>query len=53
MNIVPLRVVAEGNSPDLLHIQVDVVGVTEERLTLIAAKIGQVTSVFEASWHRR
>jgi len=52
LNIVPRRVIAESGVGDILHIQVDVVGVTEERLTLIAAKLGQALSILEARWHR-
>jgi hypothetical protein len=29
----------------------DVFGVTEERATLITAKVGQVTSVIDSFWH--
>jgi hypothetical protein len=52
LNVLPRRVVAEFGATDLLHIHVDVVGVSEERLTLIAAKIGETASVLSAYWHR-
>ena len=52
LDILPRRIIAEFGTNDTLHIQVDVFGVTEERLTLIAAKIGQVPSIVTANWHR-
>jgi hypothetical protein len=52
LNTLPRRVVAEFGIHDTLHIQVDICGLTEERLTLIAAKIGQATSIVSAHWHR-
>jgi hypothetical protein len=51
LNVLPRRVVAEFGIRDLLHIQVDVAGVTEEQLSLITAKIGQATNVVGAYWH--
>jgi hypothetical protein len=52
LNIIPRRVSAEFSSNDLLYIEVDVCGVVDEQLTLIAAKIRQATSVVNAYWHR-
>jgi hypothetical protein len=52
LNIVPRRVTAEFSSNDLLHIEVDVCGVPDEQLVLIACKIRQATSVVNAYWHR-
>ena len=52
LNVLPRRVIGEYGTDDRLHIQVDVFGVTEERLTLIAAKIGQVPSILHSYWHR-
>jgi hypothetical protein len=51
LNVVPRRVVAEMGSGDVLHIQVDIVGMTEERLTLIAAKLNEALSIRQAYWH--
>jgi hypothetical protein len=48
----PRRVIAEFATNDMLHIQVDVCGMPEEQLTMIAAKIGQSCSVVNAYWHR-
>jgi hypothetical protein len=52
LNIVPRRVVCESGVGDILHIQVDICGMTEERLTLIAAKLNQALSILDARWHR-
>jgi hypothetical protein len=52
LNLLPRRVIAEFGTNDTLHIQVDIFGLTEERLTLIAAKIEQVPCVVSAYWHR-
>ena len=52
LNIVPRRVSAEFSSNDLLYIEVDVCGVLDEQLTLIAAKVRQATSTVNAYWHR-
>jgi len=52
LNIIPRRVTAEFSSNDLLHIAVDVCGIPDEQLTLIAGKIRQATSIVTAYWHR-
>ncbi len=51
LNVVPRRVVAEMGSGDILHIQVDIVGMAEERLSLIVAKLNQALSIRHAYWH--
>jgi hypothetical protein len=51
LNVVPRRVVAEMGSGDVLYIQVDIVGLAEERLSLIAAKLNQALSIRDAHWH--
>jgi hypothetical protein len=51
LNIVPRRVVAESGTGDILHIQVDIVGMTEERISLITAKLNQALSIRDAYWH--
>jgi hypothetical protein len=51
MNVVPRRVVAEMGSGDVLYIQVDIVGMAEERLSLITAKLNQALSIRDAHWH--
>ena len=52
LNVLPRRVVAEFGSNETLHIQVDVFGLSEQQLTLIAAKIAQATSIANVYWHR-
>jgi hypothetical protein len=52
LNLIPRRILAEFSSNDLLHIEVDVCGVADEQLALIAAKIRQATSVVNAYWQR-
>jgi len=52
LNIVPRRLTAEFSSNDLLHIEVDVCGLSDERLKLIAGKIRQATFIVNAYWHR-
>ncbi len=51
MNVTPRRVVAEFDSNAFLHVQVDVSGLSEQRLSLITAKVGQNPSVLNAYWH--
>jgi len=52
LNIIPRRVIAERDTAHTLHIRVDIVGLTEDRLTLIASKVGQLPGVGNAYWHR-
>jgi len=52
LNIIPRRVTAEFSSNDLLHIEVDICGIADEQLALIAGKIRQATSIVNAYWHR-
>jgi hypothetical protein len=52
LNIVPRRVTAEFSSSDVLHIEVDVCGLPDEQLALIAGKIRQAPCIVNAYWHR-
>jgi len=52
LNVTPRRVVAEWGINATLHVQVDIAGLSEERVSLIAAKLGQVPSIVNAYWHR-
>ena len=52
MNIVPRRVVAEVAGADLLYIEVEVMGVTDDGLRHIAAKLNRAVSVVSACWRR-
>jgi hypothetical protein len=51
LGVLPRRVIAEFTTTDLMSIQVDVSGLEESRLTLIAAKVGQIPCVSQAYWH--
>ena len=52
LNIVPRLLTAEFSSNDLLHIAVDVCGISDEQLALIAGKIRQARCIVNAYWHR-
>lgn len=51
LNITPRCIVAEFATTGLMHIQVDVSGLPENRLSLIAAKMHQCIPVLNAYWH--
>ena len=51
LGVLPRRVIAEFTSSDALSIQLDVAGLEESRLTLIAAKLGEMPCVTQAYWH--
>jgi hypothetical protein len=48
LNITPRRVIAESDIFGRMEIVVDIFGLSERRLTLIAAKIGQIPCVLNA-----
>ena len=52
LDIVPRRVTAEFSSNDILHIEVDVCGLSDEQMALIVGKIRQAPCVVNAYWHR-
>jgi hypothetical protein len=52
LNVVPRRVIAEFGSDDVLHVRIDVAGVPEPRLSILAEKLGQIPTVLSAYWHR-
>jgi hypothetical protein len=52
LNIIPRRLTAEFSSNDLLHIEVDVCGVSDEQLALIVRKIRQSPCIVNAYWYR-
>ncbi len=51
LNVVPHRIVAEFATTELMHIHVDVSGLSERRLTRIAARVHQWVPVTHAHWH--
>jgi hypothetical protein len=52
LNVLPRRVSAEFGISNTFHIQVDIAGLSEERLSLIAAKIEQAPCVLSVHWSR-
>lgn len=52
LNVVPRRLLAEFGSNDTLHIQVDVFGLSEDQLSLVAAKIGEAPAIISTRFHR-
>ncbi len=51
LGVLPRRVIAEFTTTDALNIQLDVAGLEESRLSLIAAKLGELPCVTQAYWH--
>ena len=51
LNAIPRRVVAEFSITGEQHIRVDIAGLTERHLSLIAAKLGQAPMIESAYWH--
>jgi hypothetical protein len=51
LDVTPRRVRVEWGTNSVIHIEVDVAGLSEETMTLIAAKVDQATSVLNAYWH--
>lgn len=52
LNIVPRKVLAEWATTNIVHIQVELTGLSETMLDLIAAKVGQSPCILNAYWHR-
>jgi hypothetical protein len=53
LNVLPRRVTAEFGSDQFLYVRIDVAGVAEARLNVMAAKMEQIPTVLRAYWHRR
>jgi hypothetical protein len=51
LGVLPRRVIAEITSADSLSIQLDIAGLEEARLSLIAAKLAEMPCVRQAYWH--
>jgi hypothetical protein len=51
LNVTPRAVLAEFGIDALMHLSIDVCGLHEARLNLIAGKIGQTPCVHNAYWH--
>jgi hypothetical protein len=52
LNIIPRQVIAELGSNDTLHIVIDILGLTDAQLALIANKVREAPSIVNAYWHR-
>jgi hypothetical protein len=52
LNVLPRRVVAESDINNRFSIEVDVLGMPEAQMTLVAMKLRQNTSVLNAYWYR-
>ena len=52
LNVTPQRVIAELSSNCHFDVLIDVSGICEERMELLARKAVQVPSVLRAYWHR-
>jgi hypothetical protein len=51
LGVLPRRVLAEFTTTESMSIQVDISGLEESRMTLIAAKVGQIPCVTQSYWH--
>ncbi len=51
LNITPRRISAEFATTGLVHVEIDVSGVSEIRLSVIVGKISQAIPVLNAYWH--
>jgi hypothetical protein len=51
LNVTPRQVRAESGLHARMYLSIDVCGMTEERLSMITAKIGQNPCVLNAYWH--
>lgn len=52
LNVLPRRVVADWGIAGTCHIEIDIAGLSEATLDLIAAKLGQVPCMLNAYWQR-
>ena len=51
LNVVPRKVLAELSTKGVFHVQVDVTGITQDCMAVIAAKIGEAPCIHSARWH--
>lgn len=52
LNVLPRKITAEWASTGIVHVDVQVAGLPEDTINLIAAKISQAPSILSAYWHR-
>lgn len=51
LSLLPRRIIAECGSGDVIHVQIDFVGVSEDRITRITGLVAQGVHVLNAFWH--
>ena len=52
LNVIPRRVLAELETQETLRVRIDVTDLTEQQLSLIAAKVEQMPCVESTHWDR-
>lgn len=52
LNVIPHRIVAEFATTGIIHVYIDISGLSENRMSMITAKVGQCVPVLNAYWHR-
>jgi hypothetical protein len=52
LNILPRKVLAELSTRDVFHVELDIGGLTEDTVRLIAAKLRESPTILYAQWHR-
>ena len=51
LNVIPHRIVAEFATTGIIHVYIDISGLSESRMSMIAAKVGQWVPVLNVYWH--
>jgi hypothetical protein len=51
LNILPRKVVAEIATNGIVHVEVDITGLSGDAMTLIAAQIGEAPCILSSRWH--
>jgi hypothetical protein len=52
LNVLPRKVIAEWATTGLMHVEVQVGGLSEDTLNLIAGKLNSVPCIQNAYWYR-
>jgi hypothetical protein len=51
LNVVPRKVLAELSLKGVFYVEVDVSGIAQECMDIVAAKIGESPCIHSARWH--
>jgi hypothetical protein len=51
LNVIPHRIVAEFATTGIMHVYIDLSDLSEGRISMIVAKMGQCVPVLNAYWH--